>query len=75
MLASGITEIKAIDGTFAARIGKGRESIVVDDESKLPDYCFVVERRVSKTAIREALDSGDAIIGAHIERTPTLTIR
>jgi hypothetical protein len=75
MLKTGITEIKANDGTFSAKIGKGRESVVVDDESLLPESCFVIKRDVSKTAIKTAIDDGQDVPGAHIERKPTLTIK
>ena len=76
MQACGITEIKAIDGSFRARLMAGRESVVVDDEKQLPAYClrekYIVEP--DKTAILKALKSGDFIPGAHIERKPALKI-
>jgi hypothetical protein len=76
MLRVGITEIKANDGTFTAKIGKGRESIVIDDESLLPECCFEVKREASKTKIKMYMEDGLILDGAaHIERNPTLTIK
>lgn len=76
MLRVGITEIKANDGTFTAKIGKGRESVVIDDESLLPECCFEVKREVSKTKIKVCIEDGLILDGAaHIERNPTLTIK
>jgi len=75
MLRVGITEIKANDGTFTAKIGKGRESVVIDDESVIPDDCIVIKKEISKTAIKAYIDDHGECSGAHIERNPTLTIK
>lgn len=72
----GITEIKALDGTFTAKLGKGRPSVVIDDESLFADDSPFVKwtRSVSKTAIGEALKAGEDVPGARLETKPSLRI-
>ena len=76
MEKAGISEIKAGDGSFTAKLAKGRPSVVIDDESLIPDDSEFVRwlRCVSKTAIGEALKSGQEVPGAHIEIRPSLRI-
>lgn len=71
-----ITEIKAIDGTFTAKLGKGRPSVVIDDEKLIPDDSEFVrwKREVDKTAIAAAIKAGQEVPGAHVETRPTLRI-
>ncbi len=72
----GINEIKAIDGTFTAKLGKGRPSVVIDDEKLIPDDSEFVRwtRSVDKTAIAAAIKNGQEVPGAHVETRPTLRI-
>ena len=72
----GITEIKAIDGTFTAKLGKGRPSVVIDDEKLIPDDSEFVKwsRTLDKTAIAAAIKAGKEVPGAHVETRPTLRI-
>jgi hypothetical protein len=72
----GINEIKAIDGTFTAKLGKGRPSVVIDDDKLIPDDSEFVrwKREVDKTAIAAAIKSGQEVPGAHLETRPTLRI-
>ncbi len=72
----GINEIKAIDGTFTAKLGKGRPSVVIDNEKLLPDDSEFVrwKREVDKTAIAAAIKNGQEVPGAHLETRPTLRI-
>ena len=76
MEKAGITEIKAIDGSFTAKLAKGRPSVVIDDESLIPDDSEFVKwkREVSKTAIAEAIKAGQEVPGAHIEVRPSLRL-
>lgn len=76
MQACGITEIKANDGSFRARLMAGRESVVIDDEQELPGEYLRIKQVVEpdKTVILKALKSGESIPGAHIERKPSLKI-
>ncbi len=72
----GINEIKAIDGTFTAKLGKGRPSVVIDDDKLIPDDSEFVrwKREVDKTAIAAAIKNGQEVPGAHLETRPTLRI-
>jgi hypothetical protein len=72
----GINEIKAIDGTFTAKLGKGRPSVVIDDEKLIPDDSEFVRwtRSVDKTAIAAAIKNGQEVPGAHVETRPSLRI-
>jgi hypothetical protein len=72
----GISEIKAIDGSFTAKLTAGRESVVIDDESLIPDDSEYVKwsRTVSKTAIGDAIKAGKEVPGAHLEKRPALRL-
>jgi len=72
----GISEIKAIDGSFTAKLMAGRDAVVIDDESLIPDDSEYVKwsRTISKTAIASALKDGHSVPGAHIERKPSLRL-
>lgn len=77
MEKAGIGEIKAIDGSFTAKLGKGRPSVVIDDEDAIPDDSEYVRwsKAPNKTAIADAIKAGKEVPGAHLETKPTLTIR
>lgn len=68
MEAAGITKITC--PLFTITLAKGRESVVVDDESKLPDELMRVKTDVSpnKAAIAEKLKAGEEVEGARLER-------
>jgi len=72
----GITEIKANDGTFTAKITKGRESVVIHDESMLPASVMVQkEPEPSKTLIKQFIDEHGECPGACLERNTSLVIK
>ena len=77
MEKAGISEIKALDGSFTAKLGKGRPSVVIDDETALPDDSDYVRwtKAPNKTAIAEAIKAGKEVPGAHLEIKPTITIK
>lgn len=50
------------------------ESVVVDDETALPDGAWVTRREVSKTLIKQLMADGE-VPGAHMERKQSLSIR
>jgi chaperonin cofactor prefoldin len=77
MEKAGITEIKALDGSFTAKLGKGRPSVVIDDESLLPDDSDYVRwtKAPNKTAIADAIKAGKEVPGAHLETKPSLSIK
>lgn len=76
MEKAGITEIKAIDGSFTAKLSKGRPAVVIDDETLIPtDSDFIRwKKEVNKTAIAEAIKAGQEVPGAHIETRPALRL-
>ena len=67
LLASGQDTLKTVKNTFTA--AKGRASIVIDDETKIPDSFVDVQTIVSpdKKAIKEALENGIEVPGTRIE--------
>ena len=76
MLAAGIKEIKADDGTFKASFRKSK-AVYVFDESQIPAE-FMCERVTvvpDKTAIRKAIESGQEVAGAKIEERQNLQIK
>lgn len=76
MAACGITEIKAVDGSFTAKLAKGTPSVVLDDESLfLDDSEFVTwTRSLSKSKIAAAIKDGREVLGAHLETKPSLRL-
>ena len=68
MDAAGITKISC--PLFSITFAKGRESVVVDDESAIPDDLMRVKTDMSpdKTAIAALLKSGGEVPGARLER-------
>jgi hypothetical protein len=75
MMKSGITEIKAIDGSFKVKFSEGRESVVIDNDELIDERFLKVKTEVSKSAIQEAIKNGEAVKGAHIEKKPYITIK
>lgn len=76
MLAAGIKEIKADDGTFKASFRKSK-AIDVFDEAQIPAE-FMRERVTvvpDKTAIKKAIESGQEVAGAKIEERLNLQIK
>jgi hypothetical protein len=79
MARCGISEIKANDGSFVARLYIGRdESVVIDDESAIPmDYKREIPASYEpeKMLIKKAIKEGFAVPGAHIEKKDRLEIK
>ena len=76
LLASGQGSIKTTANTFTAR--KGSASVVVDNADLLPDELATVQTAVApdKKAIKEAIENGVEVKGAHIEiGEPSLQVR
>ncbi len=78
MARCGITEIKANDSSFVARLYIGRDEVVaISDSSRIPaDYLretVIVEP--DKTQIKKAIEDGYDVPGAHIEVRDRLTIK
>ena len=79
MTATGITSIKADDGSFSAKLEQGRDkSVDVFDAAQLPDdYLREVPARyeADKTLIRKAMDAGFDVPCARLVARDRLTIR
>jgi hypothetical protein len=78
MSASGIFELKAVDGSFVAKLALGRdESVDLDDGVEWPiELCNEPKPpSPSKTKIKQAIERGEAIKGARIVRKDRLTIK
>ncbi|MDM9284569.1 siphovirus Gp157 family protein [Providencia rettgeri] len=76
LLTSGKDSLKTLRNTFTAR--KGTVSVVIDDESLLPDELVDVQTITApdKKAIKERIDKGETIDGAHLETgARTLQVR
>lgn len=67
LLASGQDSLKTTTNTFTAR--KGVASVVIDNADLLPDELVTVQTLVApdKKAIKEAMENGVDVKGAHIE--------
>lgn len=67
LLAADLDKLKTAHNTFTAR--KGAASVVIDNEELLPDELVTVQTLVApdKKAIKEALENGVDVPGAHIE--------
>lgn len=78
MNLAGITEIKANDGTFTAKLYRERdESVEIDDGAAFPaELCNEPKPPTpSKSKIKEAILSGEPISGARIVRKDRLEIK
>lgn len=79
MLACGITEIKATDGSMTLRTRQNPASLVIDDARKIPCDLYVYPEAPApypdKAAIKEKLKAGEEIPGAHLERGMRLEIK
>jgi hypothetical protein len=49
---------------------RGVNSVVIEDERQLPQGYFRTERVALKPEIKKALEAGEAIPGARLERGP-----
>ena len=75
-LMNAIGERKIVRPDMTISVRASRPSVLVTDEPALPDSLCKVERRPDKTAIKEALERGEAVAGAVLSNgTETLTIQ
>ncbi|NHB89821.1 siphovirus Gp157 family protein [Photorhabdus tasmaniensis] len=67
LLKAGMDSLRTTKNTFTAR--KGIINVIIDDESKLPDELVDVQTITApdKKAIKEAIENGINVPGAHIE--------
>jgi hypothetical protein len=54
---------------------KANTSTIIDDESAVPDEYCKFERKVSKTEIKNAINAGKEVAGAHLETKEGVVIR
>lgn len=71
---SGVAKVQLPEATVS--IGKGRASVVITDETRLPKWALRVVKSPDKTAIKERLDAGKKVAGAElVTGGETLTMR
>lgn len=76
LLKSGLDKFKTTKNTFTAR--KGSTSVVIDNEDLLPNDLVQVQvvTTPDKKAIKEAIEKGKKVAGAHLEiNERTLQVR
>lgn len=54
---------------------KSSTSTIIDDESAVPDEFCKFERKVSKTDVKNAINAGKEVAGAHLETKEGVVIR
>ncbi len=69
--------MRAVDGdVFRVLIQKNPPSVVIEDEDSVPEKYFVTQPpKVSKSAIKEAIDSGKEVPGCRLQRTESLRVK
>ena len=71
--------VLTVNALFAKVTAKPSDIVQIDDESKLDEKFFNVkiikERKVSKTAIKNAIKSGEDVQGARLLKNYTLQIK
>jgi hypothetical protein len=75
MERTGITKVK--NAELALRVQKNPLSMIIDSENLIPDAYReqVITVKLLKTAIRDALQSGQGVPGAHLEQATRLVIQ
>ena len=79
MLATGISEIQAIDGSLTIKTMMNPPSVVIDDMRSLSDEFLYIPPipavQPDKKAIADAIKRGEDVPGAHLEQTMRISIR
>jgi hypothetical protein len=65
---------KIESATIKLSFRKSKETII-EDESTLPESCFEIKRTVSKTKVKELIESGMVVSGAYILEKKSLQIK
>lgn len=74
MLITGKTKFKT--NLFSFNIQKNPASVVIDDESAIPEEYWIQQApKLDKAAIKEALGTGEIFDFAHLEQKQSLRIR
>lgn len=79
MAACGITEIKALDGTFTVKLFRERDAVVIIDSENLIPQDYMRQKEApppapDKALIKMAISDGFNVPGAHIEKHDRLVI-
>lgn len=74
LTAAGQTKVTLPEGTLS--VSKGRDSVLITDETRLPKWALRVVKSPDKTAIGERLKAGKKVPGAEMKPgEPGLTVR
>ncbi|HWJ89069.1 MAG TPA: siphovirus Gp157 family protein [Pelagibacterium sp.] len=74
MTAAGQQRVQLPEGTLS--VSKGRDSVLITDETRLPKWAMRVVKSPDKTAIGERLKAGKKVAGAEMKPgEPGLTVR
>lgn len=70
------TGIERVDG-IGAKISykKNPPSVVIDNEADIPEEYWRIKREVDKKAVKDALQAGKPIDGAHLEQMTSIQIK
>lgn len=75
-LMNAIGERKIVRPDFTASVRAAPPKVIVTDDAALPDAVCKFERKPDRSAIKEALERGEAVAGAMLGNgSETLTIR
>ena len=72
MVATGKTKFDTENFKFYI---KASTSTIIDDESAVPDEYCRFERKISKTDIKNAINAGKEVAGAHLETKEGVVIK
>ena len=79
MVAAGITEIKANDGSLTIKVKQNPASVVVDDAASIPPkylrQAAPPPPAADKKEIKAALEFGETVPGCHLQNTQRLEIK
>lgn len=67
---------RVLSNTFVVSLQKGNESVVIEDETLIPEQYWKVKREVAKSLILETWQkNGEIVPGTRVERGTKLVIR
>lgn len=69
----GIKKLKT--PVFSFNIQKNTPALIVEDESKIDDKYFIVEKTLDKKTVKDLIKQGAEIEGASLRQTESLRIR
>lgn len=74
MMTAGLVKLKSKHHQI--RVVQGRDSVIIDNQEIIPDtYCELVRQPI-KSAIKDAINRGFSVPGAHLEKSePFLVIK